>query len=201
MVANEKLVMKNGVEVVEGKITVSPFAQSFNQRVGENAYYDGEWSDVVSMVKENWDNQEPGTGSKDGDTLLIRIPITDNFYSPIVPITPENEHLIMEENNIRQEGEKPVVTRFIVGKKEQANVVKIVMYRADVLALDNDRSSNAEWEIIAILAQPEENTPMHPVTMERNANNDEGGTYREYSDQEWAEARDYWAKHVYMREQ
>lgn len=194
-------VIKHGEEVVEGKIVVSPFAREFNQRFSENSYFNGTWEKVVELVSENWENNEPGTGSEDGDTLLIRIPDTEGFFSPVAEITAENEHMIQEETRPRRKGEKPVTTRFIIGEKVPANVVKVVVYRADVLAKDNDRSSDAEWEIICILAQPQENVPMHPHTMERNNNNDEGGTYREYSDEEWVEAREFWAKHVYIREE
>lgn len=193
-------IIKNGVPVVEGKISVSPFAREFNQRVSENSYFDGEWDRVVELVESNWDNNEPGTGSEDGDTLLIRIPQTDGFFSPIAKITDENAHQVQEETRPRRKGEKPVTTRFINGNKTPANVVKVVVYRADVLAKDNDRSSDAEWEIICILAQPQENVPMHPHTMERNNNHDVGGTYREYTTEEWSEAREFWANHVYIRE-
>lgn len=99
----------------------------------------------------------------------------------------------------RNDGEKPVLTKIMHGvEKPAANVVKIVVYRADVLAADDGRSTDAEWEIVAILAQDEENVPMNPSTMLRNANHDEGGTLRTYSDQEWIDAYAYWENHAFI---
>lgn len=196
-----KTIMKHGVEVVENKIVVSPFAKTFNTKQGDNSYYEGTWEQLTELVKENWNNQEPGTGSVGGDTILVNIPNTEGFYSPIAKITDNNRHLIQEETSPRREGEKPVTSRFIIGEKTKADYVKVVLYRADVLAKDNDRSSDAEWEIICILAQPYEKVPMHPHTMERNNNHDPGGTYREYTDEEWEEARSFWDSHVYIRQE
>jgi hypothetical protein len=192
-------VVRHGVEVVKGKIAVSNFARSFNQRKGENSYYEGSWTNLVSLVKQYWKDQEPGTGSVNGDVVLVNVPPA-GFYTPIVEVTPENQHLVEEKEVIRQEGEKPVTMKMMKGKKPPAEHVQIVVYRADVLAQDNDRSSDAEWEIIAIKAQIDRVTPMHPTTMLRNANHDEGGTLREYSQEEWDAAYSYWASHAYIVE-
>lgn len=189
-------IIKHGVEVISGEVAISDFARSFNRPESAESHYDGTWDELQELVKSNWTNSEPGTGSVDGDALLIRVPAA-GFYTPIVQITPENESFIVEEDYIRQAGEKPVKRRTLPGfEKSPARFVKIVVYRADVLARDNGRSSDAEWEIIAILAQDEEVVPMDPETMARNANHDEGGTYREYTEEEWQEARAYWDTHV-----
>lgn len=193
------LVEKYGIMVAEGEVAVSDFAQTFNLKESSNSYYDGSWDEVVALVQTHWDNNEPGTGSVDGDVILVNVPAA-NFYSPIVKITDENKHLVVTEEKVRREGEKPVLTRYIIGEKPEAKFVQVVVYRADTLDRDDGRSSDAEWEIIAINAQLDKHTPMDPETMKRNNNHDKGGTYREYSDAQWAEAYEYWENHAYIKE-
>lgn len=191
-----KLVEKHGVKVIDGAIAVSGFAQNFNRPDASESHYEGSWEELSELVKTHWENNEPGTGSVDGDVLLINVP-PKGFYTPIVEVTTENEKFIIEEDYFRQEGEKPVKKRTLPGfDKSPAKFAKIVVYRADVLEKDSDRSSDAEWEIIAILAQDQENVPMDPETMKRNNENEVGGTYREYTQKEWDDAHSYWNTHV-----
>lgn len=191
-----KTIIKNGVPVIENKIVASNFVKTFNQKIGSNSYYDGSFEDLTKLVEENWSNQEPGAGSVDNDVVLVTVP-PKNFYTSITGINKFNKKYIVEEEYVRQEGEKPVKHRTLPGfDKTPAKFVKIVVYRADTLAQDNDRSSDAEWEIIAVNAEIDENTPMTPETMKRNSNHDQGGTYREYSDKEWKDAYKYWDNHV-----
>lgn len=194
----ERLVVKNGVEVVEGKIAVGDFARSFNTKESINGYYEGSWEQLNALVKKHWDDNEPGAGSVDGDVLLVNVP-KEGFYTNVVEITPENEASIITEEWVRQSGEKPVIARYLVGDKPPASYVQVVVYRADVLAQDNDRTTNAEWEIVAILANKDKVTPMDPTTMARNTNHEEGGTFREYSQKEWADAEAYWSRHAYIK--
>ena len=81
------------------------------------------------------------------------------------------------------------------GKKTPAKFVDIVLYRHDVLAENNERSTDACWEIISINASPIENLPMQPMTMARNMLNKEGGTKAEYTGQQFAESLWFWKEH------
>ena len=197
--AKEELSMSHGVLVVKDKFQTGKFVQSFNTRIGTNSYYDGSWEELEALVKKHRDDFEPGIGSVDNDVILVNVPPA-NFYTSITKITDENRHLVVTKSKARRIGEKPVTTRSLSGKKGPAKFVKVVCYRADVLARDNDRDTNAEWEIIAVLGQLDEHTPMAPETMKRNNNHDVGGTYREYSEKEWADAYAYWDTHVHISE-
>lgn len=190
--------------VVAGKVVASPFVKKTAKKSEGNSYYDGTWEELERLVADNFDDNEPGTGSQDGDVLLVRVPV-DGFHTSIVKVTEENAHLVQTEAHIRQEGEAPYTRRVMTVEKSilgdempAASVVKIVVYRADVLAQDNNRSSDAEWEIVAILAQDEENVPMHPETMKRNASHATGGTLRKYTKEQWDESYAYWSDHVYI---
>lgn len=191
--------MKHGVEVVEGKIAVSGFAKTFNKREGLNSYFEGSWETLVKLVAQNWKNQEPGTGSINGDVILVNVP-AEGFKTSITEITDENKHLVEKREHVRQDGEKPVSMKVLKGVKPPAKYVQVVVYRADTLAQDNDRSSDAEWEIIAVNAQLDLDTPMHPTTMLRNENHEDGGTLRSYSDSEWSASETYWETHAYIEE-
>lgn len=192
--------LSNGEWVYKGEFKISSFIQQFNTREGTNSYYKGSWEDLENLVKTHEHNSEPGTGSVNGDVILVNVP-PKGFYTSVVKIDSTNQHLVEETDVIRIEGEKPVGMKVIKGVKPEATHVQVVCYRADVLAQDNDRSNDAEWEIIAINAQPEKTVPMHPTTMLRNSNHEEGGTLRSYTEKEWSDAYEYWETHAYINEQ
>lgn len=182
--------------VEKGIVKASDFVKSFSIRQGHNSYFDGSWEELEQLVMENFSNNEPGTGSVDGDVLLINVP-ANNFHTSIVEITDDNRHLVEEIDYVRQDGEAPVKSRIIRNiEKPLAKFAKIVVYRADVLDRDDNRSTDAEWEIVSINAQNTEHVPMSPSTMLRNTNHEKGGTYRVYSDEQWAESYAYWDHHA-----
>lgn len=198
--AFEPLTLSHGQWVRVGRVGVSDFLREVATKNGENKRFAGSFEDLARLTEEHFSDSEPGTGSKDGDVLLVRLP-PEGFYTNIVEITRENEHLLEEIEEARVEGETPVKKRILRGVDfAPARVVKVVAYRADVLAQDDDRSTQDEWELVAILAQPEEKVPMHPTTMERNASGAKGGTLRTYTDEQWAEAHSYWDRHAYAEE-
>lgn len=190
-----ELVVSHGELVRKGAVAPSSFLREVNDRPGSRRY-SGTLEELSELVRKYFSNQEPGTGSVDNDVLLITLP-TEGFLTNIVPITEENAPLIETSWQARVEGEAPVA-RMILRSRErfEAGSVKIVVYRADTLARDSGRSSDAEWEMVAILSQPTENVPMHPNTMLRNYRHEAGGTYREYSAEEWATAYEFWSRHV-----
>lgn len=192
---NEMIVTKHGVPVVEGKIAVSEFARTFNTPQNGNTHYEGDWQELLSLVEHCWEHQERGLGSVDGDVVLVTVPEA-GFFSSVVEITEANKHLVFREETVRQEGENPVMLTFLEGEKTPASAVQVVCYRADVLQQDDDRSSDAEWEIIAVI---DKGVPMHPETMERNSNHEAGGTLRVYTDEEWAVSEKFWSTHAYVK--
>jgi hypothetical protein len=54
--------------------------------------------------------------------------------------------------------------------------VDIILYRADVLEEDGDRSTQADWEIVSINGRlNEKEPPMDPMTIVRNWKHLKGG--------------------------
>lgn len=196
-----ELVMSHGQMVRKNVVGTSDFVRGFSIREGSNSYFTGSWEELEQLVMDHFDDNEWGTGSQNGDVLLVNVPPA-GFRTSVVEITDENRHLVEEITDVRREGEKPYKTRVIRNgmQKQPAKYVQIVIYRADVLALDNDRSTDAEWEIVSVNAQNDKVTPMNPTTMLRNAMNEEGGTLRTYTQEEWDEAYAYWENHAYISE-
>jgi hypothetical protein len=193
-------VISHGVPVIPGKIAVSDFLKDAIEKTGGNRKFSGSFEELEELTSAHIDNWKPGMGAVDGDVRIVNLP-TEGFYTEIVEITPENSLLLEAVYGARREGEEPVPTFILRGvEPDQAHSVGIVIYRADVLARDNDRSSDAEWEIVAILADPKLSNgaavPMHPSTMARNAAHLEGGTFREYTSEQWLEAILFWQRHA-----
>jgi hypothetical protein len=81
-------------------------------------------------------------------------------------------------------------------KKQRAAACEIICYHKDVLAEDNDRSTLAEWEVIAIKARSsEEEEPMDPYTMARNFLHLKGGTKGDFTAEQFAKSIVYWNNH------
>lgn len=190
-----------GKTVIKGKIGTSDFVRGFSVRVGRQSYYKGSWEELEQLVTKHFDDHEWGTGSKNGDVLLVNVP-SDGFMTSIVEINDSNRHLIEEVTEARAEGEKPVTSRVIRAgyTKQPADGAQIVIYHATVLEQDNDRSTDAEWEIVSVNAYADRQAPMDVETMKRNENHEKGGTLRTYTNEEYAESISYWENHVKVEE-
>lgn len=199
MKAKQQLTLSNGEWVLKDEVKSGGFIQEFSVPGTGNSYFDGTFNELAALVTANMHDFEPGTGSVNNDVILVNIP-ADNVKTTVTKITPENQHRVIEETHVRQEGEKPVTRKVMVGKPVPAQYAQVVLYRADVLSQDNARSTDAEWEMIAVLGKLDAVEPMHPETMLRNSQHDEGGTYREYTEQEWQDAYEYWDNHAYLVE-
>ena len=141
------------------------------------SYFDGAWTDVQHMVETFFGNAKPGYRK---GVVLVTVP-PDNFYTNILML--EDGDLLLGRYKPRQFGEDPRKHYWLAGGNRippmPAKTVQIVLYRADVLAEDNDRSSDADWEIISINASPfesDQEIPMLPSTLIANHFGFSGGT-------------------------
>lgn len=187
--------------IAENKVSISRFLHEVIQKAGGNRRYSGTDEQLTKLTEENLNNYVPGVGSENDDVRLVNLPTTD-FLTGIVKISPENAHNLTIRYDSRVEGEQPY-PQLVMTNTEYvpATHVQAVIYRADLLAKDNNRSSDSEWEIVAILANPTEKVPMHPATMARNAAHQTGGTQRNYTPEEWLEATIYWQEHAVIAEE
>ena len=169
-----------------------------NSRYGTGNSYSTMLNDeVIQLVKDNWDKRRPGAGESDTNRkILVPVPCEQMFCSPraeIIVGLPIKSRIVQ-----RQAGEDPYIETYVTSEDAEAFGVKptpakrcdIVCYSAEAL-LENggERSSDAEWEIVTILAYPTDvEELMPPLTMARNYLNKPGGTYGEYSAKEFAES-------------
>jgi len=78
---------------------------------------------------------------------------------------------------VGREHEPPKVIVIPIDPKITCRYVDIILYRADVLEEDGDRSTDADWEIISINGRVDkEAPPMDPMTIVRNWKHLPGGT-------------------------
>ena len=119
-------------------------------------------AEVLDRITANWSNYKEGY--RDG---VILIPVNpDGFFSSVVAL--EEGDFLVGQYKARRPGETPRKSTFVyrpgqANTKLPAKQVDIVLYRADVLAENNERSTDAEWEVVSINANPVEGDMPIPV--------------------------------------
>lgn len=150
---------------------------------------------VIQLVQTNWHSAVPGAGEFDlNRKILVPVPSYGFFCQPRIPL--QVGMPLQAEAKVRQDGEDPFVEVYILegharalGFEEiPAKHVNIVCYSAAALEEnDGHRSSDADWEIVTILATLGDEH-MLPLTMARNYLALPGGTFGNYSAKEFADA-------------
>ncbi len=131
-------------------------------------------------------------GYRDG-VLIVEMDPKD-FMSGVVKL--DRNSKLEASYSPRREGEASYLKVCCAGDKQQARYASVVLYRHNVLAEGNERSSGAKWEIVAIKAQVDiKPEPMCPMTMARNFLLMDGGTKGEFSAEDFAKSIVYWNCH------
>lgn len=178
-------------------IKCSEFVKRQTEESGYS-HFDGTWELLEALVQYTWDYfpQNIRPGYRDG-VVLINLPPW-KFYTSIIEVNEKTK--LIASYAPRLVGEDSFIRIAATGKKQPAKYVSIVLYRHDVLSEDNDRSTDAEWEIIAIKARvSEQEEPMDPYTMARNFLHMKGGTKGNFTAQQFAESIVYWSNHAMLR--
>lgn len=164
------------------------------------SYFNGTWEEL-----ENWASSvmnagvygldfpyEVTPGYRDGVVLLTLNPV--KFYSALVKLDEETKLTVNYAP--RRLGEDPFLRVSAKAKKQPAKHAQVVLYRHDVLAENNERETDAEWEIVCIKARvTEEEEPMDPYTMARNFLHMKGGTKGDFSADDFAKSIVFWNNH------
>lgn len=170
-------------------ISVNDFALRHTES-SPYSHFDGTWEELLDLVKKNFKNAKKGYRE---DVLIVEVP-SDGFFTSIVELK-EGMQLVSSFEK-RQEHEEPVLVTRAKGIKSEAKIVEIILYGHSALLEDNSNSSDDDFEIISINAQPYLNVPMHPTTMMRNELELSGGTKANYSKEEYIESIKFWSKHT-----
>ena len=136
-------------------------------------------------------------GYRDGVVIIeLRANLAKEFICPLVRID-ENTKLKATIVKRRPKEEPYIQIRAMNGENLNSDRVDLVLYRNDVLNETNEKSTDANWELIAFMAKPKKiKLPMGPITMMRNQLEKPGGTKGEYSSFEWAESVDFWQQYA-----
>ena len=165
---------------------------------------------VLSYARIGWMNRWAGHGENGSLDRKVVVPVSPaHFRCATVKITEQMRAAwispISAKVMRRSEGEDLFVgnqiSRFwawvqrIKIEPEQAEFAQVVCYSADAL-LENggERSTDKEWEIVAVIASPVKHEPMTPLTMARNELEKVGGTKGSYTSAQYAESIYYWSQ-------
>lgn len=142
-------------------------------------------SDEEVLARVNANFSQAKKGYREG-VVLVPVP-ADGFFSSVVKLNPGDQ--LVGEFKSRRAGEEPRKTIHAKGNKLPAKLVDVVLYHRDVLAENGDNSTDAEWEIISINGNPEnEELPILPETLIANHFELSGGTATNMSDSEFVAA-------------
>lgn len=138
----------------------------------------------------------------------------------ILPITPDNEHLLRTTYQTRNDRELPVLVRYfpkdaVSQPLPLATFFDIILYSREQIQKENDAMAaagdngssskdesppppEAPWGIVSIKAQNVDfELPMTPITAMRNAlGKEEGGSGVPLDRPEYLKAVEYWSKHA-----
>lgn len=160
------------------------------------SHFEGSWEELEEWAarrlrRPEWaDAIHPGY--RDG-VILVDMP-EQHFYSAIVKLDEESK--LTANYSPRRVGEAPFIRVSAKAKKQRAKFAQVVLYRHDVLAENNERETDAEWEIVCIKARvTEEEEPMDPYTMARNFLHLSGGTKGDFTAEQFAKSILYWNNH------
>lgn len=178
---------------MDKKVACGEFVKRQTPQSGYS-HYQGTWKQLEILV-ENTLLFLPfyvKPGYRDGVVLVDLPPL--GFYSAVVEL---NDKSKLQANYApRREGEAPFIRVCAKAKKQPAKHASVVLYRHDVLAENNERQTDAEWEIVAIKARTsEEDEPMDSYTMARNYLGMTGGTRGNFSADDFAKSIVYWNNH------
>lgn len=162
------------------------------------SHFEGTWEELEHIVESSMAKpQLVRPGYKDGVILVDMDPGYRHrkFYSSIIKLNDETK--ITATYAPRRIGEAPFIRLGTKADKQLAKYVTFVCYRHDVLMENDERETDAEWEVVAIKARvSKKEEPMDPYTMARNFLHLKGGTKGDFTAQQFAESILYWNNHV-----
>ena len=171
------------------------------------SHYEGSISDMMKMITPaEWHGGETVSLPDGGEIQKVQLlsfgaGLPKGFYTSIVKLKETTE--LVTSFTPRLEGEAPFLSVEAVGDKMPAASVELVFYSRN--ALEEDKwleEAPEEFFLVSINASPYRfPTPLTPAAMCRNQLAMEGGTRREYTSDEWAEAIRFWSTHAQVQAQ
>ena len=182
-----------GVKYMQYNVKASSFVKRQIKGTGKTYTDTMSFDQIASIAEENLNNNNYKEGYRDGVIIItLDKEISSEFICPLVKIN-ENTDLMAKMVKRRKDEDYYIQIRALNGKELVTSTVDLILYRSDVLKETNENSTDADWELIAFMAKPENiKMPMGSVTMMRNQLQRTGGTKGDYTSKEWAESVEFW---------
>ena len=176
----------------------SKFAKHRHQKGMGFSYFNGSDSELNDLIRANWDKRFKGDGADSVDDVCI-VPVDpEKFVSTAIHID-DVEELSVKKTR-RQPKEHYFAKVEATGKTVPCKFAKVVLYSSqELLKNDGDRSCDADWEIVCIIASSIEEEPMKPLSAARNMLEETGGTPRTYTAEYLCECIWYWSQYVSIK--
>lgn len=162
------------------------------------SHFEGTWEELERRTAYCMaDPRHITPGYRDGVVLVdVSLPSpAKQFYSAIVELDEKTK--LTTNYAPRRLGEDPFIRVSVKAEKQRTMLASVVLYRLDVLAENNERETDADWEIVAIKARvSNEEEPMDPYTMARNFLHLKGGTKGDFTAEQFAKSIVYWNNHA-----
>ena len=171
----------------------SDFARSRHLPGGRHTWFEGDEMALLALVRRHWDERRPGAGRTGLDEVVV-VPVPpDGFHATTVLV---DEHTpLAAALDRRQPHEDPFIRVTARAEPPPPTYAGVVLYSAEALTENQGRrSSDADWEVVCLLAGERAEEPMDPLTMARNFLEQPGGTFAPYTARQFAEAIWYWSR-------
>lgn len=203
-------------------ICMTDFAKRhFDPGFGGTKITDRTYEDFIEGVNMNLEIQDDLEHSRvrnvrKGDYEFSRLISFDNFTNArlsVLPLLPEYYPFIRTGYSSRNEDELPVLSEWLELPKRMydlrpvAKNLTIVLYSKEQVIAEAKKMKQvipkleADWCVVAILAHnPEEQEPMKPITMLRNAAGKEyGGNGEPINEDKYRESVEFWSKNISLK--
>lgn len=171
----------------------SDFARSRHVSGGKHTWFEGDEKDLLALVRRHWADRTPGAGRTDRDQVVV-VPVPPDRFHATTVLVDENTPLEAALDR-RQPHEDPFIRVTAHAEPEAPQWAGVVLYSAEALTENQGRrSSDADWEVVCLLAGERGDEPMDPLTMARNFLEMPGGTFAAYTARQFAEAIWHWSR-------
>jgi hypothetical protein len=171
----------------------SEFARSRHVAGGRHVWFEGDEQELLELVRGHWSGRTPGAGRTDLERVVV-VPVPPGRFHATTVAVDEATPLIAFLDR-RRPHEEPFIRVTARAEPPRPRWAGVVLYSAAALAENQgERSSEADWEVVCLLAGEGADEPMDPVTMARNFLEKPGGTFAPYTARQFAEAIWYWRR-------
>lgn len=163
------------------------------------SYFRYDQNALPTRIKRCWPNRRLAKGCSDINAVC-EVPLDgiEDFVTSTINVKDATN--ITAELYRRQPHEDPYIKLYADGPTVPCKFASVILYSAaELLKNGGERSSDADYEIVCVIASDCGNEPMSPLAMARNQLAMPGGTPRMYTSEEWAEAVYYWSGKIQKR--